>query len=597
MTFLTNKQAPTYLHFLDRELRRAENAEYNDEGILEAIIIAVINSLSYCYSSASLLLESNQKFPISISLLLELEKNGFVKLLTNEHSYEEFIESRRVIYAHKANRYPMYFEDNNSKLWPLTPIHIESSTTTKLRNSISTWIDNPSTTISLSKENFTKLDLNTFNTKLYEEREKAITLDLFLSKEQLANDSLRRNSGRLVSYFYTKRYIDLFHGDILCNLPQLSFYDALSSNKDLNNSILINAILKCCYIPDFFFCNKKFNSIYFLQFLCNKLFRNFQIELFSIIQGLLALSQDSQSIDLYKTIKYFESNFYVGILNPGISAETFLNIAYSNIYSAAARISQYEKAFLKTYSMTKENLTTNKRVLIVTATALEAKTVLQTMESKGKTPNAISINKVTLWNFGVLGNSELHLLKLSEMGSSKPSGSALVIYDAIKVLNPNYVIMVGIAFGLKRKKQKIGDILVSRELQDYDSTKKTATGTIQRGHKIPAGVTLLDRFDNSSLRYKGANIEVGFIVSGDTLSDSKPFVDELVNSFPEAIGGEMEGTGLQSSCHRDSKEWILIKGICDWGYDKQHDDKERDQQIAINNVCDYLIYTLTNFEF
>ncbi len=67
--------------------------------------------------------------------------------------------------------------------------------------------------------------------------------------------------------------------------------------------------------------------------------------------------------------------------------------------------------------------------------------------------------------------------------------------------------------------------------------------------------------------------------------------------FPEAIGGEMEGTGLQSSCHRDKIEWILIKGICDWGYDKQSEDKQKNQELAINNVCAYLIYTLSNFEF
>ena len=68
-------------------------------------------------------------------------------------------------------------------------------------------------------------------------------------------------------------------------------------------------------------------------------------------------------------------------------------------------------------------------------------------------PNHISIDKITLWNFGVVGNSELHLLKISEMGSSKPSGSALAIYDTIKLMNPDYVIMVGIAFGLKFGKQ------------------------------------------------------------------------------------------------------------------------------------------------
>jgi nucleoside phosphorylase len=318
--------------------------------------------------------------------------------------------------------------------------------------------------------------------------------------------------------------------------------------------------------------------------------------LFSTIHGLVALTEESSLKDIYSTLKYFQINFKFDNWKSEMNSEVFLSTAYSNLYSAAARISHNEIAFLQTYNMIKKNLTTNKKVLIVTATSTEAKTVLQRLETKGKTPNPISVEKVTLWNFGVLGNCELNMLKLSEMGSSKPSGSALVIYDAIKLIRPDYVIMVGIAFGLKRKKQKIGDILVSRELQDYDSTKKTEEGTIQRGHKIPAGSTLLERFDNSALRFNGADVELGFIISGDTLADSKPFVDELIASFPEAIGGEMEGTGLQSSCHRDNTEWILIKGICDWGYDKQHADKEHDQKTAINNVCDYLIYTLSNFE-
>lgn len=596
MTFLKNRQAPTYLHFLDRELRRAENADYNDTKILEAIILSVINSLSFCYCSASLLLESNEIFPVSTKLLLELEKFRFVTMLTNEHSFEEFIESRRIIYAHKAKRYPMYFNDGSNSLWPSTPKIIDSSTTTILRNSITSWIDNPTTTVRLPKENFSKSALNTFIKKLRKEKEKAITLDLFLSKDDLKNDLLRRNSGRLVSYFYTKRYLELLGGDILCNLPQLSFYDELSPNANVNNSQLIRAVLKCCLIPDFFFTNRKFNSISFLEFLSNKLFKDFQIELFSTIHGLVAIMHDSPSNDFYRTVKYFEANFRFDNWKSGISAEVFLSSIYSNLYSAAARISHYEKEFLLTYNMTKEKLTTNKKVLIVTATPTEAKTVLQTLEARGKTPNPITLDKVTLWNFGVLGNSELNMLKLGEMGSSKPSGSALVIYDAIKLFKPDYVIMVGIAFGLKRKKQRIGDILVSRELQDYDSTKRTEVGTIQRGHKIPAGATLLDRFDNSALKYKGPDVEIGFIISGDTLADSKSFVDELMASFPEAIGGEMEGTGLQSSCHRDKTEWILIKGICDWGYDKQHADKEVDQKTAIINVCDYLIYTLSNFE-
>ena len=107
---------------------------------------------------------------------------------------------------------------------------------------------------------------------------------------------------------------------------------------------------------------------------------------------------------------------------------------------------------------------------------------------------------------------------------------------------------------------------------------------------------MLDRFDNSSLIFDSAEIEFGLVLSGEVLVDKEDFVKELKSNFPEAIGGEMEGTGLQASCHRDKKEWILIKGICDWGFDKS-ENKSANQLKAIQNACDYLIYTLKNFEF
>lgn len=594
MKLLKNKQAPTYLHFLDRELRRAENVNYSDYEILEALIIAVTNSLSYCYSSASLLLENNEIFPQSTKLLLELEKFEFIKLITNERSFEEFIESRRKIYAHEVNRYPMYFTKDTSELWPANPIFVDSSTTSILRNNISIWMENPSKEINLLKESFTKESLDDFGKKLQSEKEKAITLDLV--KNQLANNSAKRNFGRLISYFYTKRYMELQRGDILCNLRGISYYDVLSANPLTNNSVLLRSILKCCSIPNYFFLQGSLNITFLLELLHIPLFKDFQIEYFSLVNGIVSLINESRYYDLYSSTRYLATNFR---LNPksGLSAQSFLSQCYGGIYSFSAEFSRVENVFFENYTLTKNKLTMNKKVLLVTATPVEAKVVMEDLGEKGLSPTPISIGKVTTWNLGILRNCELNLLKLSEMGSSKPSGSALTIYDAVMAIKPDYVIMVGIAFGLKKDRQKIGDIVVSRELEDYDSNKKTETGMIQRGHRIPAGATLLDRFDNTALSFKKSNVEVGFVISGDTLSDNESFVNDLKKSFPEAIGAEMEGTGLQSSCHRSGIEWILIKGICDWGYNKSNRNKEKNQKLAISNVCDYLIYSFETLDF
>ena len=596
MVLFKNKQNPTYLHFLDRELRRAENADYSDNLILNAIIIAIINSHSYCYCNASLLLESSTIFPKSIKLLLELEKFELVKLLTNEHSFNEFIASRQKIYAHSSNRYPMYFNDNISLVWPNKPLIVNSSTTSELKTNIFKWLDNSDDSIKFDKNIFKKSDLKNFEGKLFKEKEKAITLDLFLTEEQLLFDKKRRDSGRLISYLYTKRYLDLYKGEILCNLPYLSFYDRLSSVKWLNDYRILTSILNCFYIPNVFFPKGRFNLISFISCIKHKMFRHIQIELISMMQGLAELTSTSFGNDINKALAYFNDNFKTLKPISTNSLEIFIQSFFLNLTSASILLSGSNESYNQSYHMTKQSLSTNKKVLIVTATQIEATTFLNAMSNRGIIASHDEIGKIVYWNLGIVNNCELTMIK-TNMGSSGVSGSILSIKDAIDTLNPDFVIMVGIAFGLKKNKQTIGQILVSKELENYESAKITETKLIQRGDKIPSGITLYSRFDNSAFSYSGLGrpINFGFIISGDKLVDNKEFVEKLKISFPEAIGGEMEGTGLQSVCHREGKEWILIKGICDWGYNKQGRFKELNQKVAIDNVCDYLLYTLNQF--
>lgn len=589
------KNKPLYLHFLDRELRRAENINYSDSNILEYVILSIISSLSFCYIGASILFESNSLFPNSTKLILNLEKFDLVKLIINEHSVEEFIESRKIIYSHAADRYPMYFNEKIEDLWPTTPVFSNSSTTQILRSSFISYLDGSLLTNDvLPKEKFQKNILKKLEKKITREREKAITLDLFLSQKQLKNDELRRNSGRLVSYFYTKRYLELFNGDLLCNLPNLTFYDSLSSDHFCNDYRLIKSILELFCIPNYFFRNNSFQELFFIQLVENELFRYFQVLLFAYIKGLKELVKNEKYLNKINIKKYIKSLFGEIDIEANLDPETFCSRIYAHLCSGISKMSSQH--FINAYSETKEKLLSTKKVLIVTTTAMEAKVVINSFEKKGFSPFPISTGRLTFWNFGIIGNSELLMLKISEMGSLKPSGSALSIQEAIDSIKPDYVIMVGIAFGLKRKSQEIGDILVSRELQNYESQKKKENIVVSRGHRIPAGATLLDRFDNSSLRFNKVDIELGFMISGDVLSDDKEFVDELISIFPEAIGSEMEGTGLQSSCHREGIEWILIKGICDWGFNKQNQNKQENQKIAIKNVCEYLIFTLINYE-
>ncbi|MCM1161255.1 MAG: hypothetical protein NC412_08530 [Roseburia sp.] len=85
---------------------------------------------------------------------------------------------------------------------------------------------------------------------------------------------------------------------------------------------------------------------------------------------------------------------------------------------------------------------------------------------------------------------------------------------------------------------------------------------------------------------KVAKKYMGTVLSGEKLLDGKNYRDKLHGSFPEAIGGEMEGAGLASVAMANNLyEWIIVKGICDWGYDKQSENKDKYADKQIDEKC------------
>lgn len=56
----------------------------------------------------------------------------------------------------------------------------------------------------------------------------------------------------------------------------------------------------------------------------------------------------------------------------------------------------------------------------------------------------------------------------------------------------------------------------------------------------------------------------------------------------------MEGYGISTTSEYNGKKWIIIKGICDWGYNKQNHTKDKDQEIAARNASSLVISVLKN---
>jgi nucleoside phosphorylase/cellulose biosynthesis protein BcsQ len=230
-------------------------------------------------------------------------------------------------------------------------------------------------------------------------------------------------------------------------------------------------------------------------------------------------------------------------------------------------------------------------ILIVTVTKVEAQAVLDLFSRvAGEKWTRQSIGDKTYYNLGVHGGAPVFMVQ-SEMGTATPGGTLLTVRQAIQNLRPQAVIICGIAFGLRPGKQQLGDILVAKQLQYYEPQKvDLQRGQIPRGDRVTVSERLLDRFRSGDNDWQGAPTHFGLVLSGEKLVNDPAFRDLLLKAEPEAIGGEMEGTGLYAAAYDAKVDWIMVKAICDWADGSKNPDDSR--SVAARNAAQFVLHVL-----
>jgi nucleoside phosphorylase len=236
-------------------------------------------------------------------------------------------------------------------------------------------------------------------------------------------------------------------------------------------------------------------------------------------------------------------------------------------------------------------------ILIVTVNKIESTAVLEAFNRiTGAEPVTISHDRKVYRDLGIVNGVKSYLVR-SEMGSSGVGAAQQTVQKGIEAFKPSAVIIVGVAFGVDPDRQSIGDVLISRQLQLYDS-KRVGTGDsgdlkmTLRGDTPHASEWLIDYFSSAELSWKGQPLNFGLLLSGEELLDNIDRRDQLRELAPEALGGEMEGTGLYVACQVKKVDWIVIKGICDWADGRKGINKDERQRTAANNAVGFLLHAL-----
>jgi nucleoside phosphorylase len=188
---------------------------------------------------------------------------------------------------------------------------------------------------------------------------------------------------------------------------------------------------------------------------------------------------------------------------------------------------------------------------------------------------------------------------------------------AMKLWKPKVVFNVGVAWGVDPETQKMGDLLVSQTVAAFADNMKIAKGSFKVRNRVAGPSDMLEKCVQlvkedwamlSPLKWdkawyppgdkrRGAEgkepfaVHMGKLFSGGILLNDKKLKQGILSipEFEDVIGGEMEGYGLHLAAEvRGIKEWIVVKGICDWGCAKEDDW----QRLAAATAADFVFYVL-----
>ncbi|XP_019859627.1 PREDICTED: uncharacterized protein LOC109587847 [Amphimedon queenslandica] len=255
-----------------------------------------------------------------------------------------------------------------------------------------------------------------------------------------------------------------------------------------------------------------------------------------------------------------------------------------------------------------EDIVKGIRILLMTATDVELRGVLGYLKPLDGRDKVIKkfINTVYIY-IGKYGKYRVVVGKSADSKGQQGGLNAFIITNKIMEIpefKPRYIIAVGICFGMDRSKVQLGDVIVSNMIVDLNNFKMVNGSFDIRGPQPGAGNILLRSFKNTSKfekkhsdkeNAKEVKVHCSPIVSTSALVNDEDFKEDLRKVRSDALGGEMEGTGIfRAASEADHKvEAIVIKAVGDWG-DGKKDEYRGWKDFASHTAATYVHHILND---
>ncbi|CAO3352116.1 5'-methylthioadenosine/S-adenosylhomocysteine nucleosidase family protein [Azospirillum melinis] len=593
--FFRDSEKQIFLHFLNREAYEACGGYANHVYVASMLELLTVSHCSRMSVNISQFLEFSGSNKAFLNEVFFLTSHKIIELQSQSSSPSEFIASRQSLYEHDRGRYPMYFGENAyfAENFSISSIN-RMSTTSLLQKAILDF--SPGPLFADARGPLSEVDWKVISPKFEQvqiitamNRHKAVTKALYKAHSNPGTFSPREIDilGKLASGLYVQNYRAKSRYALCSGVMGLAYYDDYSDFPFYDLELIPRLLKLLGY--DYLKVTLEGSLQEQRAALYATPVHNRFVAHFNALLGALArmihlpdhLANDKIALRTQMLNVLVTASVAMTKIGQFYSLEDFFEKSCKQIAMIARYISISDGTFKNAWSEYMEPTFPRKKVLFLTATDIEDEKLIEELERIGikeDTPKKVKNNFVRVFQ------TELPLQVYhirSGAGSSGSNGSTLVAGEAIDALTPDYVISVGICFGANKDKQKIGDVLVSRAIYQYEPGRLTEKDFKSRGENLPASGYLVQVCQ--SLKIPDAKRHLGLIASGEKLVDSIDFVKFLHEQQSEFIGGEMEGSGISAASQRHKADWIMIKAICDWGYEKNKDD----QPLAAQNSARY----------
>jgi nucleoside phosphorylase len=279
----------------------------------------------------------------------------------------------------------------------------------------------------------------------------------------------------------------------------------------------------------------------------------------------------------------------VTVMVPVMAAGVVLTLRWHIRYRQARRNLMYNAI---------ERMAAAPTVAIVVVNQTECKAVEDAFVARSPglapEPGRAGAKAVTL--IGTLGGANI-VLAQSEQGTVGAGSMPWTVDNLIKQLDPAFLVLSGICYGLRSREldggdQEIGDVVVATQLRAVEHRKMTtrADGSdyeITRGPRPEAASDLLSHARVLG-RAREPKVHFGPVLSLNTLVNSANERARLRALDEEAVAGEMEAVGLYAAAAQAKCDWIIVKGISDWGIEKTDEHQSRAARHAADFVADLI---------